>query len=102
MSIFQALRIRVSYRFLHTITIFTSVFLSLHGIPTAGVFSISNENNKYEIGPLFDLPDSPTVPVGDDGGINLEEFGWKLVVIVILVFLGGVFAGTFGYCINSY
>src|SRR5688572_19174276 len=98
MSIFQALRFRVSYRFLHTITIFAPILRSLHGLPTTDVFLISNENNKYEIGPLFDLPNSPTVPVGDDDVINLEEFGWKLGIILILVLLGGIFSGTFGYC----
>ncbi|CAI2187125.1 18388_t:CDS:2 [Funneliformis geosporum] len=83
----KILRFRVSYRFLHTITIFASTLHSLHGLPATDVFSISNENKKYGTGSLFDLP---SAPIGDNDNI---EFGWKLGVIVTLVLLGGIFAG---------
>ncbi|CAG8706583.1 13630_t:CDS:2, partial [Funneliformis mosseae] len=76
------------------ITIFASILHSLHGLPTTDVFSISIKNKKYGTGPLFDLPSIPNVPIDDDNeSINLEDFGWKLGAIVMLVLLGGIFAG---------
>src|ERR1051326_4890790 len=88
----QTLRIRISYRFLHTITIFASILHSLYGLPATDVFSISNEDNKYELGPLF----KPGPPVDDDDSIiDFEEYGWKIGVVILLVSLGGIFAGTF-------
>ncbi|CAB4442566.1 unnamed protein product [Rhizophagus irregularis] len=63
---------KLSYRFFHTITIFASILHSLHGLPT----DVSIPHNKYDQIPLTD-----------------EEFGWKLGVIVVLVMLGGIFAG---------
>ncbi|CAG8564617.1 9746_t:CDS:10, partial [Funneliformis caledonium] len=76
------------------ITIFASILHSLHGLPTTDVFSISIKNKKYGTGSLFDLPSIPNVPIDDDNeSINLEDFGWKLGAIVMLVLLGGIFAG---------
>ena len=74
MSILQALRIRISYRFLHTITVFASILHSLHG------FSIPKENNKYEIDePIPPIPpDMPKVPVDNGVNLNLEDFGLKV------------------------
>uniref|UniRef100_A0A1D1YTD7 Protein MAM3 n=1 Tax=Anthurium amnicola TaxID=1678845 RepID=A0A1D1YTD7_9ARAE len=78
---FQALRIKISYRLLHTFTIFVSILRSLHGFPTDDVPIISNKN----YGPI-PSPDQ-------DPFIDIEEFGWKLGVVIILVLLGGIFAG---------
>ncbi|RIA87027.1 hypothetical protein C1645_696416 [Glomus cerebriforme] len=83
MSILQALRIRISYKFLHTITIFASILHSLHGLPTDDL-SIPNKNNKYGVGgPLREA--NPL--------IDFEGFGWKIGAIIVLVLLGGIFAG---------
>jgi hypothetical protein len=81
MSILKASRIKLSYKFLHTITIFVSILHSLHGFPT-DVSSIPDNN--------YGLP----YPLTDT-----EEFGWKLGVCILLVILGGIFAGTFNYFI---
>lgn len=72
---------KLSYRFFHTITIFASILHSLHGLPT----DVSIPHNKYDQIPLTD-----------------EEFGWKLGVIVVLVMLGGIFAGTLLYTMISF
>lgn len=77
---------KLSYRFFHTITIFASILHSLHGLPT-DVSTIPH--NKYGVWDQILLTDS-------------DEFGWKLGVIVVLVMLGGIFAGMLLYTIISF
>jgi hypothetical protein len=90
----QTLRIRISYRFLHTITILASILHSLHGLPATDVFS--NEDNEYELGSLFNPNKlNPNATHDDRSIIDLEEYGWEIGMVITLVLLGGIFAGTF-------
>ena len=84
MSIFRVLRTKISYKFVRTFTIFASILHSLYGLPTE-VSIIPNTNKKYG-----------TIPILDPNPLTgAEEFGWKLGVVIVLVLLGGIFAGMF-------